>query len=162
MSVDKKIMICGTGGSGKDYLRKKFESKGYSFGIHYTTRPIRNNEVDGVDYFYITRNDFEHLIDANLLIEYTEHNGWYYGLSYEEFNKKDLFIISLKSFLKYSDSDKDKIFKIFLDIDEDVRRSRLANRNDADTVDRRVESDNIDINNINKNDFDLVIKNADF
>lgn len=160
--MNNKIFICGGGGSGKDYLRSKFESKGYRFGIHYTTRPKRDGEEEGKDYFYITRNDFEHLIDSNLLIEYSEHNGWYYGLTYDEFNNKDLFIISLKSYLNYSDDIKDKIFKIFLDIKEDVRRERLSKRNDADSVDRRIFSDSVDISNINKKEFDLIIKNEDF
>ncbi len=161
--VDKKrIFIVGSGGSGKDYLRNKFERKGYSFGVHYTTRPKRNNEVEGVDYFFISDEEFKKLISENILIEYTEHNNWYYGLSYEEFNNKDLFIISLKSYLKYSKEIKESIFKVFLDIDESVRRTRLSKRNDADTVDRRIESDNKDIENINKQEFDLIIKNDDF
>ena len=143
-------------------MRKKFENKGFSFGIHYTTRPKRNGEVEGEDYFYISEDVFKDLISNNKLIEYTVHNGWYYGLSFEEFEAKDLFIISIKSYLKYSLDIKDKVFKIFLDIKEDVRRTRLSNRNDADTVDRRIESDNIDISNINKKEFDLVIKNEDF
>lgn len=158
----KKILICGAGGSGKDHLRKKFENKGYTFAIHYTTRPIRDGEVDGVDYFFITVDRFISLIEENSLMEYTIHNDWYYGISYEEFETKDLFIVSLKSYLKYPNEIKDSMLKIFLDIDEDVRRNRLSNRNDIDTVDRRIESDNIDISNIDKKYFDLIIKNEDF
>jgi len=158
----KRIFITGCACSGKDYLIKKFENRGYTFGVYYTTRPKREGEIEGVDYHYISVEYFIKLIDENKLKEYTLHNNWYYGLSSEEFDNKDVFIISMKSYLKYSKEDLDKIFKIFLDINEDVRRNRLEKRNDVDDVDRRLSSDREDLNLINKEDFDLVIKNEIF
>ena len=116
----RKIFICGMAGSGKDFLRRKFESKGYTFGIHYTTRPKRENEIDGVDYYYISESEFKKLIETNSLNEYSIHNNWYYGLDKKEFESKDIFIISMKSYLKYPKQILDESFKIFLDIEESI------------------------------------------
>lgn len=161
--IDKKrIIVIGQGGAGKDYLRRKFENIGYTFGVHYTTRPKRSYETEGVDYYFVSKEEFENLISNSSLIEYSIHNEWYYGLSYNEFNNKDLFIISMKSYVKYSQDIKSKSLKIFLDINEDIRRIRLSKRNDADSVERRILSDNEDIKMINKKEFDLIIKNEDF
>ncbi len=157
-----KILIIGAGGSGKDFLRKKFESKGFSHGIHYTTRPKRDGEIEGSDYYYVSEEIFKTMIDEDKFIEYTSHNNWYYGLSKVEFKIDNLFVISMKSYLKYPNKIKKNAFKIFLDIDEDVRRERLSKRNDADSVERRIQVDNEDISQINKKEFDLIIKNEDF
>lgn len=158
----KKIWIIGAGASGKDHLRKRFENKGYSFGINYTTRPKRDNETHGIDYYFISEKNFKFLINNNKLIEYTIHNNWYYGLGYEEFETKDVFIISLKSYLKYSDEIRNKVFKIFIDIDKEIRKERLSKRNDADTIERRLIVDEEDLNLINKTEFDLIINNEKF
>ena len=65
-----KIILCGKSGSGKDHMRKKLESRGYIYGISYTTRPARACEINGKDYFFINKDSFEPTF-------------WY---SYEEFN----------------------------------------------------------------------------
>jgi len=44
-----------------------------------TTRPIRPNEKRGVDYNFVSRNRFEEMIDKDLLVEFIEFNGNYYG-----------------------------------------------------------------------------------
>lgn len=44
-----------------------------------TTRPKREGEVEGVNYYYITNKEFEDLIENSGLIEYTSYNNFYYG-----------------------------------------------------------------------------------
>ncbi len=162
-TMKKRIWIVGGGGSGKDFLRRKFENKGYTFGVYHTTRPKRSNETEGIDYLYIDNTQFNILNNEEFFIEYTPHNNdWYYGLSRNEYDSKDIFIISFKSYIKYSKTERDKAFKIFLDIDEEVRRERLSKRNDADSVERRLLSDKNDLEPINKSEFDLIIKNDNF
>ena len=160
-----KVYIVGAGGSGKDFLRKKFEKLGHSFAIHYTTRPMRDNEINGVDYYFISKEDFLLKIINKEMVEYTVHgNDWYYGISHEEYSNKSLFILSPLSYLKYSDELKDKALKIFLDIDENIRIERLSKRNDKDSVERRIFTDKRDLEVLEsyRNTFDLVIKNSDF
>jgi guanylate kinase len=48
--------------------------------ISYKSRPLRDNEVDGVDFHYITPTDFDHQIQADVFLEYAFiHNMYYYG-----------------------------------------------------------------------------------
>ncbi len=156
------IIVIGGGGSGKDYLRKKFENRGFKQGVHHTTRPKRDSEVEGEDYYFIDEKSFQEMISNNHFIEYSIHNNWFYGLTYDEFENCDLLVLSMKSYFKYPAELKDKSFKIFLDIPEDVRRGRLSMRNDVDSVDRRIGVDDDDLRKIDIKEFDLVIKNSDF
>jgi hypothetical protein len=47
-----KIILVGAGGSGKDFLRKKFQKRGFKYCVPYTSRPKRAGEKEGVDYYF--------------------------------------------------------------------------------------------------------------
>ncbi len=78
------IVVSGPAGSGKGtVLKRVFESKKhgkqFAFSVSATTRAPRPGEVDGVNYHYLTREDFEARIARGELLEYTEYCGNYYG-----------------------------------------------------------------------------------
>lgn len=76
------IVLSGPSGVGKGTVRKRiFEdpSTSYKYSISMTTRQMREGEVDGVDYFFKTRDAFEALIKDDQFIEYAEYVGNYYG-----------------------------------------------------------------------------------
>ncbi len=78
------IVVSGPAGSGKGtVLKRVFESKKhgkqFAFSVSATTRAPRPGEVDGVNYHYLTREDFEARIARGDLLEYTEYCGNYYG-----------------------------------------------------------------------------------
>ncbi|HEO8420673.1 guanylate kinase [Niallia sp. FSL W8-0635] len=82
--VDKGLLIVlsGPSGVGKGTVRKEiFSQKNTSFeySISMTTRAPRMGEVDGVDYFFKSREEFEGLIEQGKLLEYAEFVGNYYG-----------------------------------------------------------------------------------
>ena len=75
------IVLSGPSGVGKGTVRKKiFEdpNTSYKYSISMTTRSMREGEVDGVDYFFKTKEEFEALI-KDQFIEYAEYVGNYYG-----------------------------------------------------------------------------------
>lgn len=81
------IIISGTTCAGKGTIIKKLIEKkpDISLSISYTSRPIRNGEVDGVDYHFITQEEFERKIENGDFLEYAEvHYGRYYGTSRKE------------------------------------------------------------------------------
>lgn len=94
------IVLSGPSGVGKGTVRKAIFSQpdtAFEYSISVTTRPPREGEVDGVDYFFKTREEFEELIRQGKLLEYAEFVGNYYGtpLDYvqETLNKgKDVFL----------------------------------------------------------------------
>lgn len=74
------IVISGFSGAGKGTVVKKLVSEyGHSLSISATTRNPREGEVDGVDYYFKTKHEFENLIDYNGLIEWAEYVDNYYG-----------------------------------------------------------------------------------
>lgn len=76
------IVLSGPSGVGKGTVRKAiFEDPetDFQYSISMTTRDQRVGEVDGVDYFFKTRAEFERLIKEDAFIEYAEYVGNYYG-----------------------------------------------------------------------------------
>lgn len=83
--MSKIFMVMGKSASGKDTIFKKLKeisSLDLKSVVPYTTRPIRNGEVDGEDYFFVTTKELEELLAANKVIEHraytTIHGVWHY------------------------------------------------------------------------------------
>lgn len=81
------IVFSGPSGVGKGTVRQEIFSTPdhkFDYSVSMTTRPQRPGEVDGVDYFFRTREEFEALIKEGQMLEYAEYVGNYYGtpLSY--------------------------------------------------------------------------------
>lgn len=158
-----KTIIVGKGGSGKDFLSNKFISKGAIKSVSYTTRPPRDGEVDGVDYNFVSVEEFKTKIEEDFWYEYDlfkPEDEWYYGQSKEDINICDLFIKTVKGISKIKVEDRKLFNIIYLDIDEDTRRLRLSNRKDIDNPERRLLFDDIDFENFT--DYDIKITNSDF
>ncbi|MFD1414652.1 guanylate kinase [Oceanobacillus jeddahense] len=75
------FILSGPSGVGKGTVRKKLfeEEMDLQYSISMTTRDRRTGEVDGVDYFYKTREEFERLIEEGELLEYAQYVNNYYG-----------------------------------------------------------------------------------
>ncbi|WP_461201976.1 guanylate kinase [Anoxybacillus sp. TBDG-1] len=94
------IVLSGPSGVGKGTVRKALFSQPdiqLQYSISVTTRKPREGEVDGVDYFFKTREQFEQMIRQNELLEWAEYVGNYYGTPIEYVEKtlqegKDVFL----------------------------------------------------------------------
>lgn len=77
----KLFVISGPSGVGKSTVVKEVmrRSENLNFSISATTRPQRPGEIDGKNYFFMTRCEFEQMIAEEKLLEYTEYVGNYYG-----------------------------------------------------------------------------------
>lgn len=74
------IVISGFSGSGKGTVIKELLKKDkYKFSISATTRKPRPGEEHGREYFFLTREEFESMIEEDKLIEYAQYVGNYYG-----------------------------------------------------------------------------------
>jgi len=156
--MDSKIIIVGPGGSGKDFLRKKLTLRGFTYGVSFTSRPPRENEEEGVDYFCRDEEFFE--INKDIFLEIQSFNGWKYGISKGEFEKKNLFILSPSGLRSLSKEDRSRSFVIYINPPLEIRSERLRKRNDADNTDRRLAADNQDF--FQFLDYDIIITNENF
>lgn len=145
-----KIIICGKSGSGKDYLKNLLinSNKGYLYAISHTTRPKRENEIDGKDYHFVSEETFLNMINKGLFVEHTKFNNWYYGLTKISFEMGNVFILTPSGIKQLPEYFKKQSLIIYLDIDEITRANRLYNRKDnQDSVYRRMKADNEDFAN---------------
>lgn len=155
---DSKIILVGRGGSGKDYMRKKLEQRGFKYCVSYTSRPKRENEKEGKDYYFRDETFFNN--NVHKFYEIDDFNGWKYGRTIEDFEKSSLLIMTPRGVANIKPEHRKKCFIIFIDPDREILRQRLIERNDADSVERRLEADDKDF--MNFKDYDIRIKNEDF
>lgn len=94
MKLDKQgllIVISGPSGVGKGTVRKAlFERKGHDldYSVSMTTRKPRNGEVDGIDYYFVSKEEFLSQIDQGNLLEYAEFVGNIYGTPKDKVEEK--------------------------------------------------------------------------
>ena len=76
------IVISGPSGVGKDTIMQRMQERGmpFHFVVTATTRPKRESEVHGVDYFFVSKEEFARMIEENELIEYAIVYSDYKGI----------------------------------------------------------------------------------
>lgn len=82
MSKGVVVILTGASSVGKGKIRElllKDKDMNLLFSISMTTRPQKENEVDGQDYYFVSFKSFAEAIRNRELLEYTEFNGYYYG-----------------------------------------------------------------------------------
>ena len=90
MPNDKNIyIISGPSGVGKDTVIKKLNEKLENIQIitTVTTRSIRKNEKNNIDYIFVSESQFQKLIDGNKLIEWSKVYDNYYGVPKDQIDK---------------------------------------------------------------------------
>lgn len=154
--MNKNVTIlCGVSGSGKnyisDYLTKHF---GFIPLISHTTRIKRPNETNGVDYHFISEEQFLSMIEDEYFIEYRTYNTlvnnipatWYYGLAKQPLEVNNQYVVILdmqgtRDFIKWYGADKCNV--VMITCDADIRRRRAITRGGYDKIEfnRRLEDD---------------------
>ena len=131
------IVLSGPSGVGKGTVRKAiFESEDndFQYSISMTTRKKRIGEVEGVDYFFRSREEFEALIQTGEMLEYAEYVGNYYGtpLSYVQKTLdegKDVFLeIEVQGARQVKEKVPDGVFIFLTPPDLVELRSRITGR----------------------------------
>jgi guanylate kinase len=76
------VVLSGPSGVGKDTLLKRLKERGYDFAfvVTMTTRPRRDNEVDGVDYIFVGKSEFADMMQQDELLEHSLVYGDYKGI----------------------------------------------------------------------------------
>ena len=139
------LILVGHSASGKteiaNQLKRDYDMKKI---ITYTTRPKRINEVDGVDYHFVSEEQFLKLKEENFFVETTNFNGYYYGSSKNDVKDDSVVILDPVGLEKFKNSNLDNIIAIFLNCDEEIRYNRMVNRgDDINVVKERLVHDRI-------------------
>jgi guanylate kinase len=145
--MKKRLILVGKSAAGKDHARKVCEQWfNMPYAVSYTTRPPRDGEMNGIDYHFISKEEFEEMIDSELWYEWVMFNGWYYGTTNEQMEQdRQVFIMTPYGLSHLSEKDRNESLVAYLDIDEEIRKARMYERGgNADSVDRRLAADAID------------------
>ena len=160
----KIFAIMGKASTGKDTLTKMLsETLELPIALSFTTRPMRVGEKQGVEYNFISDDDFWDLHGCDLLAEYTSYEvasgeTWHYGLTKEELEKAEyvLVIVNPDGFKQLTEIYGDKVCSILIDAPADVRIKRYLDRDivteeKAEECCRRFLADNKDFKDISTN-----------
>ena len=138
--MGKIFCIMGKSSSGKDTIYKlllKREDLDLEPIVLYTTRPIRDNEIDGEEYHFVDESKLRELENAGKVIECrcydTVFGPWYYFTAADDqvdLDKKDYMAIgTVDSFVSFKDFyGEDKVVPIYIEVEDGIRLSRALNR----------------------------------
>ena len=93
MSKGKLVVISGASGVGKGTVLGIMmnKRKDLKFSVSATTRPPRPSEINGMNYYFVTKAEFEEMIAAGQMLEYSAHNANYYGTPRDQAEEKMRF-----------------------------------------------------------------------
>ena len=167
------VILSGVSGAGKDTIKKELIKRMDNVISlpSYTSRKPRVGEEEGVQYHFITKQEFEERIKNNEFYEYDLHHENYYGTSRKLLNEKiasgkiivkDIEVNGTENLIKLL-KDETKLVTIFLRVEKEELRRRLKARGDnlsEDEIELRLgrldyEEDKIRL-------YDYMIKNDDF
>lgn len=160
------IVLSGPSGSGKGTILSSLvkENKNIWVSISCTSRSIRGSEQDGIDYYFLTREEFEKKIEDNGFLEYAEYNGNYYGTPKDEIENKlengiDVILeIEVQGALKIKKLVKEAIFIFILPPSMEELKSRLEKRGTEteEKILKRFKTAYQEINELNKYNYVVV------
>ena len=162
------LILSSPSGAGKTTLTKKIQQKYQNFkiSISHTTRKPRQNEVEGIDYFFINYKEFEKKISNKEFYEYAKIFDNFYGTSRDSVNEllknnnNVLFDIDWQGTQQLSKFKELKLIKIFLlppNKKELEKRLIQRNQDNIDIISKRLKAYDDDIHHWS--DYDHVIIN---
>ena len=165
------VILSSPSGVGKTTITKKIQQKynNFKISVSHTTRSPRSNEVDGVDYYFVSHEKFNKLIDSDSFYEYAQIYENFYGTSKESVDKTlktndVIFDIDWQGTKQLSKFKKLKLIKIFLitsSKDEVKQRLISRNQNSEYEIDKRINSFEEDIKHWNDYDYIIINRNLD-
>lgn len=137
------LVISGASASGKTEVAHIIEKKyGLTRVITVTTREKRVGEVDGVDYFFVSKEQFEELIKQDKLVEYAVYNGNYYGSRKDQIADDHILVVEANGLKAYIALNNPSIVTFALTANAKIREERMKCRGDKMCdIEKRLKSD---------------------
>jgi guanylate kinase len=165
------LVLSGPSGAGKSSLIKKIgpELGNYYFSISTTTRPMRDGETDGVEYYFVNEEEFKKDIEDDYFLEYAFVHGNYYGTSIKpvkqalEEGKLVLFDIDVQGNTAITNRLADITTSVFITPPSfsELKNRLISRSTDAqEVIERRLKIAKREIQRISE--YDFLIINDDF
>jgi guanylate kinase len=170
MTKGKLVVLSAPSGCGKTTIAKAVLNRHprMLFSVSATTRPRRNAETEGKDYFFLSRTEFENRIRKGDLVEWEEIYGNYYGTLKSEVNKAlqqgraMLFDVDVKGGLSIRQAFRDDSVLIFIKPPSfEVLWKRLENRKTENFETFKVRMERVPMELEEGNKFDYQVVNDD-
>ena len=168
MNKGLMIVISGPAGSGKGtVMRHLLETGDFAYSVSATTRAPREGEVAGVNYHYITREEFESRLASGGMLEYTEYCGNYYGTPKKEADQvlssgKNLILeIEVEGAINIKNRFPEAVLIMLLPPSFSIQEARLRGRgtDPEDKILKRLEQTRRELTLVDH--YDYVITNED-
>lgn len=167
------VILSGVSGAGKDTIKKELIKRMEEVESlpSFTSRNPRVGEEEGIQYHFITKEQFEEKIKNNEFYEYDLHHENYYGTSRKLMNDKiqsgkiivkDIEVNGTENLIKTLRNET-KLVTIFLKVDKEELKNRLINRGDnLSEADMQLRLGRLEYEESKIKLYDYVIKNDDF
>ena len=162
------IALFGPAGSGKDYLLHEIidEIDGLNEIVSCTTRPKREGEVEGVNYFYLTNQEFYEKVDNGDMLEAVCFNDWWYGTPITSLSKDkpNIGVFNIAGIECLMEDPRLEIVPIYVEVSPKNRLMRALTREenpDCHEICRRFLADVQDFAKLENDSFDYYSINND-
>lgn len=128
------LALIGESACGKSTIQNILcDNYGFNKIITYTTRPKREGEVDGVDYHFIAREDYDEKLKNGFFFENASYNGWKYGTARKDVEgntDSKIIILTPSGLRKFKANRKIDIFSVYINVDRKSRLIKILQRGD--------------------------------
>lgn len=163
----KLFVVTGPSGVGKGTILNKFfenNKEGVCYSVSMTTRAPRPVEVDGVNYFFVSREEFEHAVKNDEFLEWAEYSGNLYGTNKNFVNQKlnegvnVILEIETQGASKVMEQFKDCVSIFFAPPDLEELETRLRGRHteDEESIRKRLDVVKTELSFVEKYKYNIV------
>lgn len=155
------MVLIGPSASGKTEIAQIL-IKNYNMErmVTYTTRPMRENEINHISYHFVSKDEFLRMKDNNEFVETTIYNGNYYGTRKSDVTDSKIVVLEPNGLKAFKNVMGEKVVSFYLVTSENVRKVRMVKRNDNESdIKKRLLNDRVVFNNIEGVDY--YIENED-
>ena len=125
------IVLVGESASGKSSIEKYLvDNYGYNKVVSYTTRSPRPNEVDGVDYHFVSIEEFESLKRQSFFAETATYNGWHYGTAVNDCKNDKVAVLTPHGLRQISRIKGINVISFYINVPRRDRLIKILQRGD--------------------------------
>ena len=156
------LILIGPSASGKTEVAKLLIAKyGLKKLVTYTTRPIRASETDGIDYHFLTAEQFLKLKEAGEFVETTNYNGNLYGSRKCDVCEGKVVVLEANGLNAFLEQIPEKICSVYLETPKAIRKQRMIDRGDNPRdIECRLASDDLLFDKSRFKRIDFTVENA--